>query len=171
MAHLWIRQTDGWAILPLERATLTLEDVRRVARPDAIGTDRAALCRTRQGREEWHLVAASGSTIAVNGLPLSAGLRTLLDRDEIRAPGLGRVYFSAERLANVEPLPDLAHDASCPRCRQRIEPGAFAVCCPGCDLWHHQSEDLPCWTYAATCAMCQQSTAAHAGFRWMPEDC
>ncbi len=171
MAHLWIPQTDGWAILPLERASLPLAEVQRAAFADSRGAERVALCRTDPGREEWHLVTAPGTRVAVNGLPVFAGLRTLLDRDEIRTTGLGRVYFSTERLARVESLPEQSREVSCPRCRQRIEAGALAVRCPGCNLWHHQSEDLPCWTYAATCAMCEQATAEHTGFRWTPEEC
>lgn len=169
MAHLWIHQADGWAVLPLERDSLTLDQIRHAARPGATGPGCAALRRTAHGREEWHLVAEPGACVAVNGLPVATGLRTLADRDELRVPGLGRLYFSSERLARVEPLPETGREVSCPRCRQRIAPLAPAVRCPGCDLWHHQSDDLPCWTYAVTCALCQQSTEASAGFRWTPE--
>jgi hypothetical protein len=114
-------------------------------------------------------VAPSGTPLMVNGLPLRAGLRTLQDRDELRVPGLGPLYFSTERIARIEPLPTEPDALSCPRCRDRIAAGSPAVRCPGCGLWHHQTEDRPCWTYAETCALCPQPTAADAGYRWTPE--
>jgi len=169
VAHLWISESDGWAVLPLEEGSVTLGQVSRAAGRDPAGCP-AVLHRTRAGgREEWHLIAPAASGIAVNGLPLPGGLRTLDDRDELRLPGLGRVYFSTERQAVVEPLPDTGREVSCPRCRQGIAQGTPAVRCPGCELWHHASDELPCWSYAPTCALCSQSTESGAGFRWTPE--
>lgn len=170
MAHLWIRQSDRWAVLPLPGGTITIDEVCRAAGTAPADPARATLHRTTHGREEWHLVTEPGAPVAVNGLRVPAGLRTLRDRDELLVAGLGRAWFSTERLAEVEPLPPSGHQVSCPRCRQRIHPGTPAIRCPGCDLWHHASEDLPCWGYAPTCAMCPQSTEPDAGFRWMPEE-
>ena len=171
MAHLWIRRREAWEVLPLERDRVTLAELCRAAGQDqAVGSPpRGALCRTRRDREEWHLVAEPGPGLAVNGVPLGTGLRTLADRDEIHLTGLPACFFSTERLATVEPLPGLGREVSCPRCRQRIAIGTPAVRCPGCELWHHQSQDLPCWAYAASCAVCPQLTDEDAGFRWTPE--
>jgi hypothetical protein len=115
-------------------------------------------------------MARPSSGTAINGLPLIGGLRTLSDQDEISCPAAGALFYSTERLARVEPLPALGYEVSCPRCRQPIASGSAAVRCPGCEVWHHGSEELPCWTYAPTCALCQQQTAADTGYRWTPEE-
>lgn len=168
MPHLWLQQDTEWTVLPLEVTPLPLA---RLPTAGAESCPEAILLRSgAEGRAEWHLVARPASGIAVNGLPLLAGVRTLLDRDELRVPGLGALFFSTERLALVEPLPLTGHAVSCPRCRQPIAPESPAVRCPGCEVWHHGSTELPCWTYAPTCALCQQSTALDAGFRWTPEE-
>jgi hypothetical protein len=81
-----------------------------------------------------------------------------------------RCFFSTEELAQIVSFPGLAQTAFCPRCKQKVEPGDPAVVCPHCHAWHHQSEKYPCWTYGATCALCQvQSTALDAGYAWTPE--
>lgn len=168
MAQLWIRESNEWAVLPLTGTRLAFGDL-----PVATGAAPAAAVLVRgspDDRAEWQLMARPSSGIAVNGLPVAAGMRTLLDQDEIRVPFLGTLFFSTERLARVEPLPVAGHDVSCPRCRQSIAPGSPAVRCPGCEVWHHGSPELPCWAYAPTCALCQQETAAEAGFKWTPED-
>jgi len=90
------------------------------------------------------------------------------DQDEILAGG-HRLFFSTEELARVVSFPGLAQPAFCPRCKQKIDLGDQAVCCPSCRAWSHQSEKFPCWTYAQTCALCQQqSTALDAGFNFNP---
>ena len=72
--------------------------------------------------------------------------------------------------AAVEPLPESAGEVFCARCKKRIPAGAPAVKCPQCGAWHHSSDDLPCWTYAETCAFCDQPTALDADYRFTPED-
>lgn len=168
MAQLWIRESSEWAVLPLEGARLALADLP--SRPDAPCPDALLLRGIGDGRAEWHLMARPSSGISVNGLPLLAGVRTLTDRDEIHVPDLGSLFYSTERLAQIEPFPVAGHQVSCPRCRQAIASGTPAVRCPGCEVWHHGSEELPCWTYAPTCALCQQSTVPDAGFKWTPEE-
>jgi hypothetical protein len=70
----------------------------------------------------------------------------------------------------VSPMPETPRGMMCPRCRQRIEKETLAVRCPQCGLWHHQSEELPCWTYSSTCAMCPQPSALDAGYQWTPTE-
>jgi hypothetical protein len=165
MPQLWLHDTNDWVVLPLDGDSLALANL-----PGAgDGTDAILLKGAGEARAEWHLLAAPEAGLALNGLPLQSGLRTLTDRDEIRIPGLGAVYFSTERLARSEPFPALPHPVSCPRCRQAIAAGTPAVRCPGCEVWHHASPELPCWSYAERCALCPQPTAAEAGYRWTPE--
>jgi hypothetical protein len=167
MAQLWTRASSQWAVLALTGTRFALADL-----PLAAGAARPAAVLVRgsaDDRADWQLLARPSSGVAVNGLPLAAGMRTLLDQDEIRVPSLGALFFSTERLARVEPLPVAGHDVACPRCRQPIVPGTPAVRCPGCEVWHHGSAELPCWSYAATCALCRQETAADAGYKWTPE--
>lgn len=117
----------------------------------------------------WALLAGRDAPLWVNGQPLSLGFGVLRDRDEITVAGR-RCFFSTEELACVVGFPGLAQAASCPRCRQRLEPGQPAVACPRCHAWHHQSDQFPCWTYDVTCALCQiQSTAMDVGYSWTPE--
>jgi len=98
-------------------------------------------------------------------------MRVLEDKDEIRTAGAGSLIFSTERRACVEPFPGMDRPAMCPRCGTEIEVNTPAVRCPGCGVWHHQNIDneLPCWTYAETCATCDQPTDLGTDFRWTPE--
>jgi hypothetical protein len=108
---------------------------------------------------------------------VTAGLCVLGDRDEIRMGGELR-YFSTETLASVEAFPGAERAVFCGRCRQKIEAGTPAVCCPGCGIWYHQdesanlaeSERLPCWTYSEKCAFCGHPTALDTVFAWTPEE-
>jgi hypothetical protein len=161
VAHLWVEEARGrWAVLPLETQRFALGRGVMLRRYSSPG-----------GRhEEWCVLSDPTTRIAVNGVPLTTGIRVLDDRDEITAPGRGSVFFSTERLARCEPLPPAERPLVCPRCRQPIAIGSPAVRCPRCALWHHQSAELPCWTYSPTCALCPQPTALDAGFRWTPED-
>ena len=169
MAQLWIRDAGGWAVAPLDGTRLAMAGLPGAA-PIRGAAGRAMLLRPgADDRGDWHLLAAPASGIAVNGLPLSAGLRVLADRDELQVPGSGTLYFSTERLARIEPLPALSHEVPCPRCRQPIATGTPAVRCPGCEVWHHGVNEPSCWSYAPTCALCEHSTAADAGFTWTPE--
>jgi hypothetical protein len=174
--HLWLQdESDSWAVFPLEGDRLELASIPapafRALGAGAAGAPRATLIRVPSPqREQWVLLAPHSTGITVDGIPLAAGIRALTDRAEVRVRGAATFFFSAERLARIEPFPALERSATCPRCRQEIATGTPAVRCPGCDLWHHASDDLPCWTYAPTCALCPQSTDPDAGFRWSPED-
>lgn len=149
MAHFWNRDAAGdWVATPVD-ATL----VRRVAGP----------------QETWALLCPPSSDARVNGERVPLGLAILADRDELRITGHPVRFFSTETLAHVEVFPEGA-GGFCPRCKQEITSGSVVVRCPGCGLCHHASDELPCWTYAGTCAGCTQDTAMDAGFTWTPEN-
>lgn len=134
-----------------------VKDIRLVARGGA------------DASQSWTLLAGRDAMVCVNGEALTLGIRALRHGDEIAVAGR-RCFFSLEELAGVVAFPGLAQSASCPRCKQKLEPGEPAVACPHCHAWHHQSEEFPCWTYDATCALCQlQSTDLDAGYSWTPE--
>ncbi len=119
----------------------------------------------------WMLLAPSESQLRINDSPLESGIRVLADRDAIRVPGLPTIYFSTERLARIETFPDAEH-VFCPRCKLMISEGNSAVRCPQCGVWHHERvpEGQRCWSYAETCALCDQATDLDsAGFRWTPD--
>lgn len=175
MAHLWVRNEKGeWVVQPLESEMVTLsknlpdlshhwEDRDPNAR--LVGLMRV----TGTNTEVWILMAGVNTDVRINGVVAAGGLRVLCDKDEIYFQGR-RSYFSAETLADVVPFPGAAPAPFCPRCQQAIEAGTNAVRCPHCAIWHHQSESLPCWTYADTCAVCPQPTDLEAGYRWTPEE-
>jgi hypothetical protein len=111
------------------------------------------------------------SVLRVNGAAVP-GIRVLGDKDEICAPQLGRLYFSAERLAKIEPFAGPDDDSvTCPRCLGPLKPGHLSVRCPKCSVVHHEMEDKnrPCWTYKKRCAHCDQPTRLDAGLQWRPE--
>lgn len=181
MAHLWVEETVGdWAVVPLHSPRVDLDALSRTARdrqrnaapvPAAPSLSGAALLNTGSpGHGAWHLVAPPHVELWINGMPMLAGLHVMADRDEIRFDARDTFFFSTEALARVSPMPITDKAVMCPRCRQRIEPHTLAVCCPPCGLWHHQSDELPCWTYAPTCALCPQPTPLDAGFRWTPTE-
>ena len=97
-------------------------------------------------------------------------MRVVSDRDEIRIAGKRSLYFSTESLARVEEFSSTGQTLFCPRCKQEIELGSGAVKCPSCGVWHHQTDELNCWSYSEVCALCTQSTDLDAWFQWTPED-
>jgi len=175
MAHLWIHSSsEGWAALPLAADRFTLSADAKMPAQVRPADDHSAgdvvLRRAFAGEagEHWLLLAPPGR-VSINGQVLAVGLRVLRDRDEIHLRGASPMYFSTEILARVMAFPGLARPAHCPRCRRVIEVGTPAVQCPGCRMWHHQSAGCECWTYGPTCAVCDQTTALDAGYRWQPE--
>jgi hypothetical protein len=127
--------------------------------------------RARPQGEVWLLLTTQDHAVWVNGSPLSTRLRVLRDRDEVRLRDGRRLFFSTERLAQIEAFPGAEDTIYCVRCRQALAPHSPAIQqCPACGVWHHQTEELLCWTYAERCAMCDQQTRLDAGFRWTPEE-
>jgi len=104
----------------------------------------------------WSLVVPSAARIVHNGEAVTSGLRVLAHGDWIRM-GRTSLFFSMD--VRAEPAAfEGPQSVQCPRCRDDIQVGQAAVCCPGCGVWHHQWPDLPCWRYAPTCSACEQTT-------------
>jgi hypothetical protein len=167
MAHLWIEETNEWAVAPLDgdRFALTARKDKPVKRVKSVAD--ILLMHARKLRDEgWLLLTAADRNVRVNGARV-LGLHRLRDRDEIRVPRGGRFFFTTERLAQIEPFPGADREILCPRCKKPIEKGEPAVRCPTCDLWHHQGE-TSCWTFADRCAGCDHPTELPATFRWSP---
>jgi hypothetical protein len=173
MAHLWSQNrsqpSTEWNARRLDGAEFDLSALAG-RQPNIQAGATARLIRAdAAGVKTWVIVAPADSGVQVNSRAIPAGLCVLADRDEIRAGGEVQ-YFSTETLAVVEPFPSLGRAVYCGRCRQKIEPGSPAVCCPACGVWYNQSADLPCWTYSEKCTFCGHPTALDTGFKWTPED-
>ena len=156
MAILWTLEPGGtWRRDDLDGDDLALAGgARLLRRPDGRG-------------ERWLLLSPAAAGAVVNGRPAPPA-RLLRDRDELRLARSPRLVFGQEPEARVEPFPGRV-DAVCPRCRSPIAAGDAAVQCPGCHVWHHLTDELPCWTHAATCGTCDHPTPLGAGPRWTPE--
>ncbi len=176
MAHLWVETAEGaWAVMPLRAGAVRLgvhPPRAAVAAAEAVLQPGAVIvpCSGRR-LGVWALIGGKGSDVRINGAAPPAGIRVLSDRDEIIVDNLPRVFFSTERLAEVEEFPGADSTVYCPRCRQVIPPPPRSpvVKCPGCGVFYHQSSDLPCWTYADVCSLCPQATALDTGYQWTPE--
>lgn len=172
MATLWIEQDADWMALTLAERTYVFCGGRLQPAPD--GPDDVTRLVRRDGIENrWVLLTGAGAKVLVNGQPLVLGIRLLRDRDEILIAdqaGQGRrCYFSSQEPPRVVPLPAEYSATRCPRCKQLVVAGTLAVRCPSCGLWQHQTDQLPCWEYAATCTCCPQATDLNAGYPWTPE--
>jgi len=116
------------------------------------------------GGERWCLMS-SGDGARVNGEVPALGIQVLEHQDEIRV--LTNIYFiSTEKRPTIE-LASL-DGLFCGRCRKPIPAETPMVRCPGCGASCHQSEKLPCFTYAAACPHCDQPTDLDGGFRFHP---
>ena len=182
MAILWVKSERGgepaWAIAPLDggdlfelRTDIQASPVRRIRKLTSRSKG-AVLRRTGavKSRDTWVLLSPQCVSMLVNGEPVLTGIRVLRNKDEIRIAGTGRrFYYSTERLARVETFADSERAVFCPRCKREITKGSEAVRCPQCQVWHHQSEPLDCWTYSSSCSLCDQPTGLDTGYRWTPE--
>lgn len=180
MAHIWhTDDRDRWQAVRLPKAPVALATQRgRLLRAVGSVPVAGACLRPRltsaHAADAWVLMFNADCPIWVNGLQVPPGFCVLRDRDELRL-GSGdvtvRLFFSDEVLPSVTSFPGSAQPAFCPRCRLPLKQGDAAVRCPNgsCGIWHHQTAEFPCWTYAEGCAVCRQSTDLEAGFRWSPE--
>ena len=161
MAHLWkVDEDREWV------ASALLDDQRWLVDDEL----RAVLLRQLPGKPgAWAIVTRDPASVRINGAPLPLGIAVLADRDEIRIDNRA-LWFSTETRPSIEPFPESSPRGMCPRCKQPIAPGSPAVRCPACGLWHHESDEWPCWSYAQTCAVCNHPTALDAPWRWSPED-
>jgi hypothetical protein len=179
MAHIWKQIKDGagdrWAAAALAGdgcAVACYRDGVELKSPAGVAQlECAAVLILPAGSpgagSRWTLLAGRGAGVRVNGRPIALGVRALADKDEILVGGR-RLFFSTEELARAVPFSGLAKPAFCPRCKQKIESGDLAVCCPACHAWSHQSEKYPCWTYSLTCPLCAQASALDAGYNFDP---
>ena len=174
MAHLWFRDDeDIWSVMQLDgRAVdVSVYPPRSLAEGFRFGEDTLAAV-IRAGAEDspvWVLLAAAEGDLRINGFAPVAGVRVLQDHDEIRANPSNTLFFSTETLARVAEFPGAERAIFCGRCRQPMQNAEMAVRCPQCGIWYHQTESLPCWTYAPTCAFDPQPTSLDAGYAWTPE--
>jgi hypothetical protein len=179
MARLWRQDACGWTAVGLDglRARFDLGATERA--PDDGGVagfvarEASVILRSTEGLLgcAWLLAAPSGNDVVVNGERVHAGLIVLADRDEILLADGERLFFSTAEVATVEPIDAPPPGLRCPRCCRSFAAGAPVVRCPGpgCGVIHHQTDDLPCWTYTGRCAVCPQSTELHEEYRWTPE--
>lgn len=165
MPHIFTPDTSvtptAWKMIrPLRGEIFTLPRDVLIRRP---GGDAARL-----GGASWYLLSPAGANVRVNGESVFLGSRAVHHRDEILIEG-ERFFFSTEKLAAIEPLPDMGHTVHCARCKQAAPAGGPAVCCPGCGAWFHQNGEYGCWTYDEKCSLCGFSTALGGGYQWTPD--
>jgi len=181
MAIIWAEDAvAGWVAVPLRGESYDLSSRGPSPEPwqDVRGELPAIrLLPTTETDDQWVLVTEAGSSVRVNGVLLSLGIRVLRHRDEILVPAVSdkesrRYFFSGECVVVARPMPKESGPVKCPRCRKRIASGTPAVQCPNpaCGAWHHQSEASPCWSSGEHCSLCETPAVLKAGSRWSPED-
>lgn len=162
MPFVWKESEVGWRAEALAGGALA------VAAADP-GGGAVLLLRSRSpAGEEWFVLAVSDGGVELNGAPLHTGIRALRDRDLLVVEGVGDVFFTGERLAQVVEFPGSETPVYCPRDQRALLAGESAVQCPApaCAAVHHTE----CWLYARHCALCDQPTALDNGFRWTPDE-
>jgi hypothetical protein len=144
---------------------------------DTLGAPGIRLLRFGSGPDRGvALMARSGVSVLVNGLPFAGGMRLLEHKDEV-VVGRRRFFYSSESVPVVAIFSAApgARATTCPICRGVIKDGMQAVRCPACTRWFHQIEavgDQParrCWSFAPTCRICSHPTALNGGPVWRPE--
>jgi hypothetical protein len=176
MAHVWSPHGPGgeeWWARPLDEAdafVLSAGSLFGSARTTDAGAALLLRSRSQQG-DSWLVLSAGAGDVALNGNPIATGIHLLRDRDELLVKGVGRVFFSTERVAQVETARD-AGAAMCPRCLRPVEVGQRVVVCPRCAVQVHcmpESEDIgDCWNYSEQCPTCNGPTGLGGSFDWSP---
>ena len=160
-----------WSVAPLtEVSVLSAASTTLALGGGTPASDALALHPSSAAPASSGWVAIGHGSARVNGTPFLLGIRVLRDRDELLTPSGARAFFSTEALVRVAPAPESEKVPSCPRCKQPVDANTPSVQCPECQVWHHQSEDLPCWIYSPTCALCDRSTDLSVSYRWTPEE-
>lgn len=169
MPSIFYTRDGRWQVepVPVSPCRLALAPVRLMPTGESggRGPDEVLLAGTKNAGQ-WVLIA--GNNVMHNGQPISAGMCVLAHRDSLASEGQAPVFFSTEEPPHVEEFAAQA-SVTCPRCRAAILPGEPSVRCPGCGVFHHETKERNCWTYAAKCALCLQPTALDAGLQWTPE--
>lgn len=172
MATLWVRSDEGWSAIELReddenagRAVLEVGGEAGSGGPRLVAYGEAGASLSG-----WALLDSRppAQRLRVNGAALVTGVRVLRDRDAVGLGEGGLIFYSTDRQAVVEVLPERRAGARCGRCQTVIEAGAMAVACPVCRTLHHQTEALFCWTYLERCSRCDRLTA-EGEFGWSPE--
>ena len=173
MPVLWMKAAENWLAVSLDNI-----DAGRLGESDAgagsVSPDmRSYLVRVGSGPDAvWVLLTTRSSRARRNGRSLPLGISVLRDRDEIRSPesgAEGALFFSTESLATVREFIPCGRPIPCARCTAFLEEGCASVRCPKCGAYHHQTDELPCWTYDGKCARCDQPTDLQSGYVWTPE--
>jgi len=119
--------------------------------------------------ERWALIAPAADGVRVNGVLVRGGIRMLRHRDEIATKDGGTVFFSTERIAEVEAFGGAEGTIHCVRCKLEIERGQAVVRCPGCPSLFHEFDGRRCWTYReAGCPFCKYPGTLDGQFLWTP---
>ena len=176
MADLWNNSSDdNWVPAKLSSAAVLSGDSIEFVEQIDLDAHRGEVLlyphEIHSRQATWLLLAPARSEVRVNDTPLESGIWALADRDAIRIPGLATMYYSTERLACVEPFAG-PEQIYCARCRLAIAEGDASVTCPQCGVVHHEhgAEGRNCFTYAETCALCDQPTDLEsADYQWTPE--
>ena len=174
MPFIYRQQEGRWAAQPIAGSphdlVLAPARVDRVGESDDPGAFAGAglLMRAMRDDSAWVLLVRDGERVLHNGQRVTAGLRVLAHRDSLALEGEAPVFFSTEEAPCIAPFAAL-EKVTCPRCRDALSPGELAVKCPACGVFHHETGERNCWTYASTCALCTQPSALDAGLQWTPE--
>ena len=132
MAHCWIYHENAWAVLPLDGEaawTVTGQHGQPVQVRHDTRDSSAVLLRSQwlEEGETWILIAPPQSEVRINGERVWLGMHCLTDKDEMRVPGVGRLFFSTEQLARAVPFSGTAAQPFfCPRCKQALSVGCRA---------------------------------------------
>lgn len=113
--------------------------------------------------DQERLLLFARRSVAVNGHS-ARPIHQLADRDEI-AIGTALWCVSFDAVPQRQTFRTNGHPLHCARCSGPLSDGDLTIRCLQCHAHYHDNEDLPCWTYSATCAHCRRPTG---GTVWQP---